>query len=131
MKEAKQISHRTQYPAKPHCHRAIVCIICDQFIINTETIHKLTNIHFFQHSNRLSVNTYESYHGQVLKPEVRKQYQVNVDGLKDLLLSPQSRKYSDGYTTCTCCYKGMCPNLANKRTPSKFTMANGFMKGSF
>ncbi len=26
MKEAKQILHRTQYPANPHSHRAIVCI---------------------------------------------------------------------------------------------------------
>jgi hypothetical protein len=82
MKKTKQIIHRTQDPANPHCHRAIVCIICDQFIISTETIHKLTNNQISKHSNRLSVQTYESYHGQVLKPEVKKQYQVNVDGLK-------------------------------------------------
>jgi hypothetical protein len=54
---------------------------------------------------------------------MRKQYQVNVDGLKDMLLSP--------YATCACCYKKMCPNLANKRTPPKFTIANGFVIGSF
>jgi hypothetical protein len=88
MKEAKQILHRTQDPAKPHCHRAIVCIICDWFIIGTEMIHKLTNDQISQHSNRLSVKTYKSYHEQVLKPKVRKQYQVNVDGLKDMLISP-------------------------------------------
>jgi hypothetical protein len=41
-KEAKQFLHRTQDPANPHKHRAIVCIICDCFIIGTETIHKLT-----------------------------------------------------------------------------------------
>ena len=58
MKEAKQILHRTQDPANPHCHRAIVCIICDQFIIGTpESIHKLTNDQISQHSNRLSVQT--------------------------------------------------------------------------
>jgi hypothetical protein len=87
MKKSKQILHRTQYPANPHCHKAIVCIICDWFIIGTETIRKLTNDWIFKHSNRLSVQTYESYHGQVLKLELRKQYQVNVDGLKDMLLS--------------------------------------------
>jgi hypothetical protein len=31
MKEAKQILHRTQNPTNPQSHRAIVCIICDQF----------------------------------------------------------------------------------------------------
>jgi hypothetical protein len=58
VKKAKQILHRTQDPANPHnCHRAIVCIICDWFIIGTETIHKLTNNQISQHSNRLSVQT--------------------------------------------------------------------------
>ncbi len=62
---------------------------------------------------------------------MRKQYQVNVDGLTDMILSPQSKKYNDGYATCACCYKGMCPNLANKRTRPKFAIANGFVIGSF
>ncbi len=88
MKKAKQILHRTQDPASPHCHRAIVCIICDWFIIGTETLHKLANEQISKHINRLSVQNYKSYHGQVLKLELRKQYQVNFDGLKDLLLSP-------------------------------------------
>jgi hypothetical protein len=88
MKKAKLISHRTQDPANPHCHREYVCTVCDWFIIGTETIHKLTNNQILQHSNRLSVQTYQSYHVQVLKPEVIKQYQVNVDSLKNMLLSP-------------------------------------------
>jgi hypothetical protein len=50
--------------------------------------------------------------------------------LKDMLLSPQSRKYNDGYATCGC-YKGIFPNLANKRTPPTFAIANDFMIGSF
>ncbi len=55
MKKAKQILHRTQEPANPHCHRAIVHIICDRFIIGTETIRKLTNDQISKHSKRLSV----------------------------------------------------------------------------
>ncbi len=43
MKEAKKILHRTQHPTNPHSHKAIVCIICDRFIIGTEKIHKLTS----------------------------------------------------------------------------------------
>jgi hypothetical protein len=41
-KEAKQLLHRTQDPKNPHKHGATVCIICDHFIIGTESIHKLT-----------------------------------------------------------------------------------------
>ncbi len=63
MKKATQILHKTQDPTNPHCHRAIVCIICDWFIIGTERIHKLTNDQIFKHSSRLSVQTYKSYHG--------------------------------------------------------------------
>jgi len=41
-KEAKQFLHRTQDPGNPHRHRTTVCILCNRFIIGTETIHKLT-----------------------------------------------------------------------------------------
>ncbi len=63
MKEAKQILHRTQHPTNPHSHKAIVCIICDWFIIGTEKNHKLSRYQISQHSNRLSVKTYEAYYG--------------------------------------------------------------------
>ena len=88
MKKAKQILHRTQDPANHHCHRVIVCIICDWFIIGTETIPTLTKDQISKHSNKLSVQTYKSYRGQVLKPKLRKQYQVNVDGLNNMPISP-------------------------------------------
>jgi hypothetical protein len=88
MKEAKKILHRTQHPSNPLSHKAIVCIICDRFIIGTEKIYKLTKHQISQHSNRLSVKTYETYHGETLKVKLRKQYQVNGDKLNDLLLSP-------------------------------------------
>ncbi len=60
MKEAKQTLHRMQNPTNPQRHRAIVCIICDRFIIGTEKIHELTSYQISQHSNRLSVETYET-----------------------------------------------------------------------
>ena len=71
MKEAKQILQRTQNPTNPHSHKAIVCIICDRFIIGTEKIHKLSRNQISQHSNRLSVKTYETYYGVELKNELR------------------------------------------------------------
>ena len=60
---------------------------------------------------------------------MKKQYKVH--GLQDMLLSPRSRKYPDGYATCSVCYTGMQPQMALKTTPPKFVIANGFIIGSF
>jgi hypothetical protein len=102
MKEARIFLHRTRDPANPHMHKAIVCIICDRFIIGTETIHKLTKEDIGSHSERLGVKSYEEYYQTTLKDEVRRQYQVQ--GLQDMLLLPRLRKYPDGYATCSVCY---------------------------
>jgi hypothetical protein len=128
-KEAKQFLHRTQDSANLHKHRAAVCIICDCFIIGTETIHKLTKKDIGAHSERLGVKSYEEYYQTTLKAEVKKQYQVQA--LQDMLLSPRSRKYPDGYATCSVCYIGMQPQMASKKSPPKFAIANGFVIGSF
>ena len=128
-KEAKQYLHRTQDPANPHMLRAIVCIICDRFIIGTETIHKLTKEDIGVHSGRLGVKSYEEFYQTTLKDEVKRQYRVQ--GLQDMLLSPRSRKYPDGYATCSICYSAMQPQMACKKTPPKFAIANGFVIGSF
>jgi hypothetical protein len=48
-----------------------------------------------------------------------------------MLLSPRSRKYPDGYATFSVCYTGMQPQMASKKTPPKFAIANGFVIGSF
>jgi hypothetical protein len=72
MKEAKQTLHRTQNPTNPQSHRAIVCNICDRFIIGTEKIHKLSSYQISQHTNRLSVKTNKTYHGVELKIELKK-----------------------------------------------------------
>ena len=128
-KEAKQYLHRTQDPANPHMHRAIVCIICNRFIIGMETIHKLTKEDIGVHSGRLGVKSYEEFYQTTLKDEVKRQYRVQ--GLQDMLLSPRSRKYPDGYATCSICYSAMQPQMASKKTPPKFAIANGFVIGSF
>jgi hypothetical protein len=70
-KEAKQFLHRTQDPRNPHKHRATVCIICDHFIIGTETIHKLTKEDIGAHSERLGVKSNEEYYQTTLKTEVK------------------------------------------------------------
>jgi hypothetical protein len=112
-KEAKQFLHRTWDPANPRQH----------FIIGIETIHKLTKKDICAHSKRLGVKSYEEYYQTTLKAEVKKQYQVQ--GLQDMLLSPRLRKYPNGYATCSACYTGMQPQMASKKTPPKFAIANG------
>jgi len=129
MMEAKQFLHRTRDPGNPHRHKATVCIICDRFIIGTETIHKLTKECIVTHTERLGVKSYEEYYQTTLKAKVKRQYQVQ--GLHDMLLSPRSRKYPDGYTTCSVCYTGMQPQMASKKNPPKFAIAYGFVIGCF
>ncbi len=86
MKEARNFLHRTRDPANPHMHKAVVCIICDRFIIGTETIPKLTKEDIGSHSKRLGGKSYEEYCQSTLKDKVRRQYQVQ--GLQDMLLLP-------------------------------------------
>ncbi len=92
-----------------------MCIICDCCIIGTEAIRKLTKEQILLHKKRLSVDSYEEYYETTLKPEVTKQYQINVDDLKGVLLSPRSRKYPDGYATCSVCFSGMQSHMATKK----------------
>jgi hypothetical protein len=86
-KEALKFLHRTKDLKNPHKHRAIVCIICDRCIIGTEAICKLTKEQISLHKKRLSVDSYEEYYETTLKPEVTKQYQINVDAFKGMLPS--------------------------------------------
>ncbi len=73
------------------------------------------------------MESYKKYYETVLVPEVRNQYMINDGKLKDLLLSPRSRKNQKGYSTCSCCFSGMQPNMTRKRFPPKFTIANGIV----
>jgi hypothetical protein len=129
MKESLKYLHRTKDPENPLKHRAIVCIICDRFIIGTEIIHKLTKEQILLLERRLSVASYEEYYETKIKSEVTKQYEVN--GLKGMILSPRSRRYCNGYATCTVCNSGMQASMASKKTPPRFAIANGFVIGSF
>ncbi len=117
MKESVKFSHQTKKPENPHKHRAIVCIICDCCIIGTEAIHKLTKEQILLHKNSLSVESYEEYYETKLKSEVTKQYEV--DGLKCMLLSPWSRRYSNGYATCSVCNSRLQTSTATKKNSSQ------------
>ena len=97
-----------------------MCIICDRCIIGTEAIRKLTKAQISLHKKRLSVDSYEEYYETTLNPEVTKQYQINIDDFKGMLLSPRSRKYLDGYATCSVCFSGMQSHMATKKILPNF-----------
>jgi hypothetical protein len=130
IKEAKKYLHRSQDPENPHKHKSIVCVICDRLIIGTEKIHYLSKDNIIAHTQRLSVESYKKYYETVLVPEVRNQYMIDDGKLKDLLLPPRSRKNQKGYSTCSCCFSCMQPNMTRKRFSPKVTIANGFVIGS-
>jgi hypothetical protein len=50
-KEKTKFLQRTQNAQNPHKHKSIVCVICDQFIIGTETIHYLLKESIIKHSH--------------------------------------------------------------------------------
>jgi hypothetical protein len=81
-KEALRFLHRTQNAKNPHKHKSIVCVICHQFIIGTETIHYLSKDSILEYSHRISVKSYESYYGK-LNYEVKHQYMINHGHLRD------------------------------------------------
>ena len=68
-------------------HTALVCIICNRFIISIETIQGITKKRILNNKHRLSVEKYELFHGDI-NPIVVGQY--TVDGLEGMLLSPRS-----------------------------------------
>jgi hypothetical protein len=46
-------------------------------------------------------------------------------------VNPDVHSLTNGYATCSVCYTGMQPQMASKKTPPKFAIANGFVIGSF
>ena len=131
IKQTKKYLQRTQDLSDPLKHKAIVCVICDRFIIGTETIHYLSTENIKIHKKRISVESYEKFYNTTLKPELRNQYLINDIALKELLLSPRSRKTGKGYSTCSCCFAAMSSKKKTQNHPPKFAIANGFVIGSF
>jgi hypothetical protein len=96
IKEAKKYLHRTQDSLNPHKHKSIVCVVCDRFIIGTETIHFLSKNNIIAHERRLSVESYERYYDTKLKPKMRSQYMINDGNLKHFVTVPMITEHFKG-----------------------------------
>ena len=128
MKEGKEALHRTVNEKNSSQHRANVCIICDCFILGTDSIKYLKPCDIRKHKSRIGVESYQSYYKTTLHEDLVKHYEVT--GLEGMLLSPSSKMTTNGYVTCSHCFCGMSPNNCNKVAPPKYSIANGFVIGS-
>jgi hypothetical protein len=128
MKEGKEALHRTVNENNPSQHRANVCIICDCFILGTDSIKYLKPCDIRRHKSRIGVESYQSYYKTTLHDDLVKHYEVT--GLEGMLLSPSSKMTTNGYVTCSHCFSGMSTNNCNKVAPPKYSIANGFVIGS-
>ena len=69
-------------------HRAPVCVVCDRFIIQDDNKTWIKKERLLEHTERLGRFEFE-VHNMILLPEsLKKQYMVEDDALKHLLLSP-------------------------------------------
>ncbi|KAL7451819.1 hypothetical protein ACHAWC_004215 [Mediolabrus comicus] len=121
-----------QVDGKPDACRAAVCVLCDRFIIGCESIHKITVESLRSQEKRISVKSYEEYHGVNLKETLVSQYQISGHELKGLLLSPRAKqtKTKDGhiaFEACSSCY-GAWQNK-DSDNPPKHAISNGFAIG--
>jgi len=128
-KQAKKYLHRTKVDTRGLVHKAVVCIICDCFIMGTDSIRYLLPSVIKEHKHRIGVKSYEAYYKAKLHKELVEQYHVR--NLPGLLLSPRSRLTDRGYVTCSACCQGMRKSNLKTMSPPKFAIANGFVIGSF
>ena len=129
IKQALAKLHRSKNDDDPRLHSSYVCIVCDCFIHGTDSLCSLKRNEIKAHRHRLGVDAYENYYKTSLPEELKKQY--HVPGFPGLLLSPRSRRYKGGWVTCSFCRSSMKPSHTSKANPPKFSIANGFIIGSF
>ena len=110
-------------------HKACVCVICDRFIKGTEPIHHLSSDQLRRQSSVLSVSYYNKETNICITQNLRDQYKLREDCLKNLLLSPRSTKSENGYMCCKQCYT-VLNSQKECDSPPKFAISNGFAIGS-
>jgi hypothetical protein len=113
---------------KQQRHRAIGCVVCDEFIIGTEEQCNITKDQLLEHRERLGVESYEEYHGE-MDEVLQKQYEIK--GLEGILLSRRFGKDdANQFTVCSSCKKALNSNSATSKNPPKYSIANGFAIGA-
>ena len=129
VKESLKQLHRTKSDDDPMLHKAFVCIICDSIIHGSTPLRCLKRDQIRKHKHRLSVESYEKYYKMSFPESLKEDY--HVPGFPGLLLSPRSRKSKRGWVTCPMCRSSMSPKHEKTTNPPKYSIANGFVIGTF
>ena len=111
-------------------HKACVCVICDRFIKGTNTVKFVSSQQLRRHSHVLDVEFFNNCTNNPINDTLRKQYRVDDEELKDLLLSPRSTKTNDGYMCCNTCYTFVARKNSDETKPPKDAISNGNAIGS-
>ena len=133
VEKARELICRTAIDGDINKHQANVCVICDRIIQLGAKIQLLSEHKIKEHSDQLSVDSYNEFHGE-LHPEVVRQYQV--DDMEGLLLSPRSRctlSPENGeklFEVCSQCVNGMRNSDKDRESPPGHAISNGFAIGS-
>ncbi|KAL7524887.1 hypothetical protein ACHAXR_002212, partial [Thalassiosira sp. AJA248-18] len=126
--EALKYLHRTQV-GDTNRHQAHVCVVCDCYIIGTETVKRLNQKQLKVHEERLGVEKYKKFYNLRDVPDDLRNY-YKLKGFPSMLLSPRSNKTNKGFSCCTTCHEGMRASNKDKKPP-KLSIANGFVIGEF
>jgi ribosomal protein L34E len=118
---------------KQQRHRAIGCVVCDEFIIGTEEQCNITKDQLLEHRERLGVESYEEYHGE-MDEVLQKQYEIK--GLEGILLSRRFGKDdANQFTVCSSCKKALNSKQSNtsstelKQYPASKKRPSGLCSG--
>jgi len=133
LKEAVDVLSRTfisgtDSEAQEELHAALVCVICDQFIIGMEPHFWISSKTILKHKDRLSVQYYANFSRTTLHPDLISQYQVEDPALHGVFLSPRAQKRDDCYMCCSTC-KNALVNSRAKHKPPRLAIVNGWMIG--
>jgi hypothetical protein len=110
-------------------HQSLVCVVCDRFIIGTESFHWINVDTLKFHSNILS-SSY--FYKEGMNSILKSQYSIDHPQLRNLLLSPRARRdaLQDAFMCCQCCFDDLYQQK-RKICPPKFAISNGFAIGFF
>jgi flagellar biosynthesis GTPase FlhF len=112
-------------------HRAPVCVVCDRFIIEFDNITWVKKEVLLKHVHRLGRHAFEVHNAMVLPDSLKKQYMVEDDELKHLLLSPRARRREDdgSYMCCKQCSDSLRDHMLKSSSPPRHAIANELVIG--
>ena len=124
----KSLNFITRTSIDTENHKACVCVVCDCFIIGTESICWLSTEQLKGKECVLSTNFLEASSTKKLPQNLRNEYKIDGnDELSNLLLSPRAHVTNGKYMSCESCYRNIAYSDEDK--PPKFAISNGWCIG--